>query len=79
MMTPVWRLSNGRGPSWHFGQAQVTTDTSFQVSFQNVSSLDSFFTTITGSQEINGSWMNELFFISPGVRQASDMMRSTGV
>ena len=31
VMTPVWRLSNGHGPSWHFGQAQVTTDTSFQV------------------------------------------------
>ena len=31
VMTPVWRLSNGYGPSWHFGQAQVTTDTSFQV------------------------------------------------
>ena len=31
VMTPVWRLSNGHGPSWHFGQAQVSTDTSFQV------------------------------------------------
>ena len=31
MMTPVWRLRNGHGPSWRFGQAQVTTDTSFQA------------------------------------------------
>ena len=30
----VWRLSNGYGPSWHFGQAQVTTDTSFQVEWR---------------------------------------------
>ena len=30
-MTPVWRLHNGRGPSWQYGQAQVTTETSFQV------------------------------------------------
>ena len=32
-MTPVWRLHNGRGPSWQYGQAQVTTETSFQVVF----------------------------------------------
>ena len=30
VMTPVWRVQNGYGPSWRFGQAQVTTDTSFQ-------------------------------------------------
>ena len=33
-MTPVWRLHNGRGPSWQYGQAQVTTETSFQVVFK---------------------------------------------
>ena len=33
VMTPVWRLHNGRGPSWQYGQAQVTTETSFQVIF----------------------------------------------
>ena len=32
----VWRLSNGHGPSWHFGQAQVTTDTSFQVEWRHL-------------------------------------------
>ena len=36
VMTPVWRLSNGHGPSWHFGQAQVTTDTSFQVIIEGI-------------------------------------------
>ena len=35
-MTPVWRLSNGHGPSWHFGQAQVSTDTSFQVIIEGI-------------------------------------------
>ena len=30
-MTPVWRLHNGHGPSWAYGQAQITTETDFQV------------------------------------------------
>ena len=30
-MTPVWRLHNGHGPSWSYGQAQITTETDFQV------------------------------------------------
>lgn len=36
VMTPVWRLHNGRGPSWQYGQAQVTTDTTFQVIIEGV-------------------------------------------
>ena len=31
LMTPVWRLHNGHGPSWAYGQAQITTETDFQV------------------------------------------------
>ena len=30
-MKPVWRLHNGYGPSWAYGQAQITTETDFQV------------------------------------------------
>jgi len=36
VMTPVWRLHNGHGPSWRFGQAQVTTDTSYQVIIEGI-------------------------------------------
>ncbi len=31
VMTPVWRLQNGMGPTWAYAQAQVTTDTNYQV------------------------------------------------
>jgi len=36
VMTPVWRLHNGHGPSWRYGQAQVSTSTSFQVIVEGV-------------------------------------------
>ena len=36
VMTPVWRLHNGHGPSWHYGQTQVTTTTSFQVIMEGI-------------------------------------------
>lgn len=36
VMTPVWRLHNGAGPSWQYGQAQVTTATSFQVIIEGI-------------------------------------------
>ncbi|XP_023328229.1 MAM and LDL-receptor class A domain-containing protein 1 [Eurytemora carolleeae] len=36
VMTPVWRLHNGFGPSWAFAQTQISTDTTFQVVIEGV-------------------------------------------
>ena len=34
--SPVWRLHNGHGPVWNYGQATVTTETNFQVIVEGV-------------------------------------------
>jgi len=36
VMTPVWRVQNGHGPAWRFGQAQVTTATAYQVMIEGI-------------------------------------------
>ena len=30
-MTPIWRLHNGHGPSWKYAQAQINSETNYQV------------------------------------------------
>ena len=32
VMTPLWRLQNGQGPSWKYAQANIDSDRDYQVS-----------------------------------------------
>ena len=32
VMTPLWRLQNGQGPSWKYAQANIDSDKDYQVS-----------------------------------------------
>jgi len=36
VMTPVWRLHNGHGPTWSYAQTRITTDTKYQVIVEGV-------------------------------------------
>ncbi len=36
IMTPVWRLQNGQGPSWKYAQAMIESETDFEVLFEGV-------------------------------------------
>ena len=31
MMTPVWRLQNGQGPSWKYAQTKIDSQSDYQV------------------------------------------------
>ena len=31
VMTPLWRLQNGQGPSWKYAQANIASDRDYQV------------------------------------------------
>ena len=39
VMTPIWRLQNGQGPSWKYAQAQIDAKEDYQVSFLHVYNL----------------------------------------
>jgi len=36
VMTPVWRLHNGQGPTWSYAQTEITTQTNHQVIIEGV-------------------------------------------
>ena len=36
VMTPIWRLQNGQGPSWKYAQAKVESETNYQVLVRNM-------------------------------------------
>ena len=52
-MTPVWRVQNGDGPSWRFGQAQVTTDTAFQVNKERYDIGSTYYLLFISTQDSN--------------------------
>ena len=36
VMTPIWRLQNGQGPSWKYAQAQIRQPDNYQVVMEGV-------------------------------------------
>ena len=36
IMKPIWRLTNGQGPSWKYAQAQIDSETNYQVVFEGI-------------------------------------------
>ena len=36
VMTPIWRLQNGQGPTWQYAQARIESETNYQVVFEGV-------------------------------------------
>lgn len=36
VMTPIWRLQNGQGPSWKYAQAKIQSETNFQIVIEGV-------------------------------------------
>ena len=36
IMTPIWRLQNGQGPTWQYAQAKIESETDYQIVFEGV-------------------------------------------
>ena len=36
IMTPIWRLQNGQGPTWQYAQAKIDSETDYQIVFEGV-------------------------------------------
>lgn len=36
VMTPIWRLQNGQGPAWKYAQAQIESETNYQIVIEGV-------------------------------------------
>ncbi|XP_040565755.1 MAM and LDL-receptor class A domain-containing protein 1 isoform X2 [Lepeophtheirus salmonis] len=36
VITPIWRLHNGKGPSWEYGQVKIESEKNFEVVFEGV-------------------------------------------
>ena len=43
VMTPLWRLQNGQGPSWKYAQANIDSDKDYQVRQLAEFSIHTFF------------------------------------
>ena len=52
VMTPLWRLQNGQGPSWKYAQANIDSDKDYEVRNNQIKVNKSFGTDLEEVQHI---------------------------